>query len=275
MSLNFWQFRKVGNEQWLVQPGWPRKTFVRLFGTLGVHARIRNGRMINAIARLGLPGNAEILDAGCGHAYSTFWFAQRFPQQTFTAIELDPQLVDEGQRISQALRLNNICFIKDSITNLNQDSRYHLIFSIDVLEHIEDDLAVLRAFRKALRPDGYLLLHLPRRHQEHRRIFNAFKDHTVSDHVRDEYTVAEITEKLQKTGFQVEYARYGFSQWGELAFELNYLFWKQNILRILAALLFHPLSVWLAYMDTRKDYDDGNSLLILARPKQEQGPNHE
>jgi hypothetical protein len=86
--------------------------------------------------------------------------------------------------------------------------------------------------------------------------------------VRDEYTAAEIHEKLDQAGFQVEYLRYGFSPWGELAFELNNLFWQHMALRLAIALIFHPLCVWLGYMDTRQEYDSGNSLLILARPAQ-------
>ncbi len=79
-------------------------------------------------------------------------------------------------------------------------------------------------------------------------------------------TEVEIREKLIKTGFHLEYLRYGFSLWGECAFESNYLFWDKPAVRTAAALLLHPLSVWLAYMDTRQDYEDGNSLLILASP---------
>jgi hypothetical protein len=113
-----------------------------------------------------------------------------------------------------------------------------------------------------------MILHLPRRHQEHRRVLPVFKDHTTPDHVRDEYTAAEIRARLDLAGFQVEYLRYGFSLWGELAFELNNLFWQHLPLRLLTAVALHPLCVWLAYMDTRQDYDDGNSLLVLARPRQ-------
>ena len=264
MPLNFWQFRKVGHEQWLVQSNPLQRLFIRLFGPLGVHARIRNTRVINAIQRLELPPEARLLDAGCGHGYVTFWLAMQYPQYRFTALEVDPKLIADGRSIASKLGLKNVDFIQGSATDLDQTQHYDLVFSIDVLEHIEDDTGTLRVFRKCLRPGGKLLLHLPRRHQEHWRFFSAFKDHTTPDHVRDEYTAAEIQDKLSMTGFRVEYLRYGFSRWGELAFELNYLFWRWNPLRVLSAMLFHPLSVWLAYMDTRRDHEDGNSLLILA-----------
>jgi SAM-dependent methyltransferase len=266
MTLDFWQFRQVGSEQWLAQPDLPRRVFVRLFGPLGVHARIRNARVINAINRLTLPPEAKILDAGCGHAYATFWLARRHPSCQFTALELDEKLVRDGNHISNHLGLKQVTFVQKSALEVAALSEYDLIFSIDLLEHIVDDVRVLCNFRYALRPGGWLLLHLPRRHQEHWRLFPAFKNHTSPDHVRDEYTAGEIRAKLDQAGFEVVDLHYGFSRWGELAFELNYFFWNSNILRTLTALIFHPISIWLAYMDTRRDYIDGNSLLVLARP---------
>ncbi len=266
--LNFWQFLQVGREQWIVQRNLLARTFIRLCGPLGVHARIRNARVINTIRRLNLRANAHILDAGCGHAYATLWLARNYPQYHFWAIDADPNLVANGEKIARHLGLGNVEFIQADICNvrLEEIAVFDLIFSIDLLEHIDDDVGLLRALRKALTPCGYLILHLPRRHQEHRRFFRAFKSHITPDHVRDEYTADEILERLSQTGFRVESLKYGFSGWGELSFELNNLFWRYGWLRILTALLTHPICVWLAYMDTRCDYAEGNSLLVIARP---------
>jgi SAM-dependent methyltransferase len=266
--LTYRQFLQVGHEQWLAQYNPLIRAFVRLFGPLGVHARIRNARVINAIRRLNLPPGARILDAGCGHAYATFWLARQYPRYRIRALETDPTLVAADRRIASGLRLSNVEVLHADVSALPQGDVYDLIFSIDVLEHIVDDVGTLRAFRRTLCPEGWLVLHLPRRHQEHRRFFPAFKAHTTPDHVRDEYTASEIRERLNQAGFRVEHLRYGFSMWGELAFELNNLFWKWKWLRALTALLTHPLSVWLAYVDTRRDYEDGNSLFVLARPTQ-------
>jgi len=271
MTLDFRHFLQIGTEQWLAQPDLLRKIFVRLFGPLGVHARIRNARIINAFNKLTFSPGAKILDAGCGHAYATFWLARHYPFYQFTALELDEKLVRDGRYISNRLVLKQVAFVHQSALDIIAASEYDLIFSIDLLEHIQDDMKVLCNFHDALRPRGFLLLHLPRRHQEHWRFFPVFKNHTTPEHVRDEYTASEIRSKLDLAGFEVIYLCYGFNRWGELAFESNYLFWKSKILRTLTALFFHPLSMWLAYMDTRRDYADGNSLLVLARPKRIMG----
>lgn len=266
--ISFLQFLQVGREQWIVQRNPWARFFFRLFGPLGVHARIRNTRVINTIRRLNLPDRACILDAGCGHAYATFWLARHYPQYKFWAIDADPKLIAEGKQIASRLNIRNIQFIQADICKLKIKDLaiFDLIFSIDLLEHIEDDVGLLRALREAINPCGYLVLHLPRRHQEHRRFFSVFKSHTTPDHVRDEYTAREIHERLSWANFEVEGLYYGFSGWGELAFELNNLFWRHRWLRIMTALATYPICVGLAYMDTRQDYTDGNSLLVIARP---------
>jgi SAM-dependent methyltransferase len=291
--LTFRQFLEVGRDKWRTQRHLLLQHYMRdyrfLFqdrrkswvarrnlllrdyvrGPLGIHRRIRQARLINAIRALDLPPDADILDAGCGHGYATMWLARMRPDCRFRALEADPDLVVAGKRTATAMGLKNVAFYQGDVAALQDVAAYDLIFSADVLEHIEDDVGTLRAFRRALRPGRPLLLHLPRRHQEHRRVFPAFKRHTTPDHVRDEYTAEEITERLDRAGFRVEDLRYGFSLWGELAFELNNLFWERRLLRLAIAFVLHPLCVLLAYVDTRRDYDDGNSLLVLARAKRE------
>jgi 2-polyprenyl-3-methyl-5-hydroxy-6-metoxy-1,4-benzoquinol methylase len=253
-------------KHWAAQRALLLRHYVR--GPLGIHRRIRHTRVVNAVQNLGLLADARILDAGCGHAYATLWLALHYPGYQITAVEIEPDLVESARRAATALGLGNVEFIQRDITTLRDEGIYDLVVSMDVLEHIEDDVEILHGFYRALRPGGQLLLHLPRRHQEHWRFFPAFREHTTPEHVRDEYTAEEIREKLDQAGFQIEYLRYGFSPWGEMAFELNNLFWRHMALRLPIALILHPLCVWLGYMDTRQDYDDGNSLLILARPAQ-------
>jgi len=266
--LNYWQFLQVGREQWIVHRNPLARIYIRLCGPLGVHARIRNTRVINAIRRLSLPAEARVLDAGCGHGYASFWLARHYPKYRIWAIDADPNLISAGEKIACWLGLCNIEFVLADIQSLRLEkiAIFDLIFSIDLLEHIEDDISLLYAWHRALNPQGYLVLHLPRRHQEHWRFFPAFKSHTTPDHVRDEYTADEICERLSQAKFRVDRLCYGFSGWGELAFELNNLFWRHKWLRIFTALLTHPLCIWLAYLDTRRDYADGNSILVVARP---------
>ena len=266
INLSLCEFLDVGREQWVVQRSFPARLFVRLFGPLGMHTRIRNTRVLNNLRPLTSLKKATILDAGCGHAYAGFWLARRYPGVHIDAIDADDSLIDAGRRIASHNGLSNISFARDDLTSEPRSQTYDLIISIDVLEHIVDDVAVLRSFRRALRPDGVLVLHVPRRHQEHKRLFRAFRAHTTPDHVRDEYTAPELAALMTRAHFSLESLAYGFGPCGEAAFELNNLFWTHPLWRIAAALLTFPLALGLAFLDTRHDYPDGNSLILVARP---------
>jgi SAM-dependent methyltransferase len=239
---------------------------MRIAGPLGMHARIRNAHVLRVLEGLAVPPNARLLDAGCGHAYSAFWLAQRFPGYHLVGIEQDAALVATNARIASKLGLVGMEFRHASVESLDEQHAYDLLFSIDVLEHVEDDVGCLRRFRRALKPKGVLLLHLPLRHQEQQRVFPAFRRHLIGDHVRDEYVPREIEAKLNEAGFRVRWQGWGFGLPGELAFELNYLGWRRAWVRNLLALLTFPLALMLAYLDVKWPPERGNSLLLLAEP---------
>jgi len=266
MTLRVSEFWRIGREQWRVQDAALVRAFTRLLGPLGMHARIRNAHVLRAIKGLALPEQAAILDAGCGHAYTTFWLAQRHSSHQFTGIEIDPVLLDANRRIAAELGLEHVTFRRQSLEEMADVAAYDLAYSIDVLEHIADDVEALGRLRRALKPGGRLLLHLPLRHQQQRRIFPIFRQHTIDDHVRDEYTLDEIQAKLSQVGFSPAWHGWGFGPAGELAFELNYLGWRRRWLRNLLALMTFPLALPLAYLDVRSARQEGNSLLLLTAP---------
>ena len=259
-------FRQIGREQrhrtrnpliWI---------FTWLFGPIGIHSRIRAGHALKAIAQLELPEEAAILDAGSGRGLVLFLLAKHYPRYRLHGIEIDPETVTSARAIAKHLQLSNLTFeLGDLKTCSIPTYAYDLVFSIDVLEHIVDDVAVLRRLHQALKPNGYLVLHLPLRHQDQRRIFAAFRRHTIDDHVRDEYTWDEIRVKLEATGFQVKSLTYGFGPSGELAFELNWLFWNMFPLRAALAVLMYPASWWCAYRDVKSNHERGNSMIITAQ----------
>lgn len=264
--LDFSTFRKIGQESHLRFTNPIIREFITLFGPLGVNSRIRNGHVLNLIRKLNLKGDLTILDAGCGLGYSSFWLAQKNSNYNIKAVDIDRKAIIEGNLIAKQLRLANIHFENLDLTQLQEELNYDLIYSMDVLEHIPDDLAALNALRHSIKPTGCLILHLPRRYSEAKRYLPGFKSFHTQDHVREEYTLDEIRLKLEEAHFQPVYLKYGYSWRGEIAFEINYLFWQFPILRLLIALITHSVTTWLAYLEVRQEYETGNSLIILAKP---------
>ena len=156
--------------------------------------------------------------------------------------------------------------MKIDLEKMTGDSKFDLIYSCDVLEHINDDIKVLDNFYKALKPNGRLILHLPFRYKLNKRIFPWFKNYKTHDHVREEYTLDEITEKLEQTGLTVYFRGYGYGLLkGEMAFELNNFFGKQKYFLILSQLITLPISLVLGYLDICYPPKIGNSILVKAK----------
>jgi SAM-dependent methyltransferase len=77
-------------------------------------------------------------------------------------------------------------------------ARFDLIGLFDVLEHLPDDVAVLRALRGLLAPDGALVLTVP----AHAWLWSYFD--VASRHCR-RYAVGDLERKLGQAGYRVEY----------------------------------------------------------------------
>ncbi len=106
-----------------------------------------------AIAGLGLPEPARILDAGCGSGRNMVELARL---GTVTGVELSETSValarerDVGEVIAGSVL--EMPFADDS---------FDLAVSLDVIEHLEDDLGALRELRRTVAPGGALLVTVP------------------------------------------------------------------------------------------------------------------
>jgi SAM-dependent methyltransferase len=105
------------------------------------------------IERLGLPAQAQILDAGCGSGRNMVDLARH---GTVTGVELSETSV-ELARVRGAGEV-----IAGSVMDMPfDDDAFDLTVSLDVIEHLEDDVGALRELRRATKPGGALLVTVP------------------------------------------------------------------------------------------------------------------
>jgi SAM-dependent methyltransferase len=155
-------------------------------------ARNYNDFLVREILR-GCEGASTVVDfgAGCGT------FARMLRERGVEVTCVEP---DEGMR--RALESQGFECRAD-VEEIAEGSVDYM-FSLNVLEHIEDDLGMLRVLRRRLRPGGRLYLYVPAF-----PVLYTSMDRKVGHFRR--YKARSLSGKLRSAGFQVTEARYADS----------------------------------------------------------------
>jgi SAM-dependent methyltransferase len=105
------------------------------------------------LARLGLPKPARILDAGCGSGRNMVELARL---GDVTGVELS----DTSVALARERGVGEV--IAGSVLEMPfAEDSFDLAVSLDVIEHLEDDLGALRELRRTVAPGGALLVTVP------------------------------------------------------------------------------------------------------------------
>ncbi len=105
------------------------------------------------IADLRLPARARVLDAGCGSGRNMIELARH---GTVTGVELSNTSVC----LARARKAGEV--IEGSVMEMPfAPDSFDLAVSLDVIEHLQDDLGALRELRRTVAPGGSLLVTVP------------------------------------------------------------------------------------------------------------------
>ena len=152
--------------------------------------RARNRLIIWALGRY-FPGARRFLEVGCGTGFVLSGIAAAFPALEIAGSEVAAEGLDFASRRVPAARL-----IQMDARRIPFRGEFDVAGAFDVIEHIEDDFAVLRALREALAPGGGLLLTVP----QHPFLWSEYDVH--ARHVR-RYRATDLRAKLVEAGFEI------------------------------------------------------------------------
>ncbi len=222
---------------------------------------IRFRWFLRLVVPLITPETRSILDAGCGTGKHAFYLARRFPHLQITGLDNRPEVVARAQEEVHRQGLSNLRFEVGDLTAPLPEQAYDLIYSIDVLEHIQDDTVALAHMARALRPGGWLAVHTPLTPQTHwLRQFDL--DHLKNPlHAREGYERGELEAKMKGVGLNAVRTVYTHGRWGTLAWDL----WKWSRYRIGRTVALLPLIRLLVAVETHQNMTDGNCAFVLAR----------
>ncbi|MGH7417508.1 MAG: class I SAM-dependent methyltransferase, partial [Candidatus Rokuibacteriota bacterium] len=181
----------------------------RWLGGLHTGFVIKGLYLQRAIGRYLAGGTKTVFDAGCGPlAQQAVLLARRYPAHRFSGCDLQ---LDRAAVATQARRLGltNLGVVEGDLTQHEPVPRYDVIYTIDVLEHIEDVESVLDRLIASLRAGGALLIHVPSpAYAEHahteERDWSRFREHRGGDdHVHDGFEGKQIRTWLERRGLSV------------------------------------------------------------------------
>jgi SAM-dependent methyltransferase len=161
------------------------------------------------------------------------------------------------------------------LTTFQENGKYDLVLSVDVMEHIEEDVLVFRNFYASMKKGGMLLISTPSdqggsdsHDHDHEEGVHGF----IDEHVRDGYNIGDIEIKLKSVGFSKVKARYSYGNPGKISWKLSM---KYPILMLGVSKLFfvilpfyylivYPFALILNFLDLGINHKSGTGLIVKA-----------
>lgn len=144
----------------------------------------------------------RILDVGCGIGDLSFLLADR--GANVVGIEIDAKKVADANTIAQRWGFNELHFLAGDVTKLDQMNlgQFDAIFCLAILEHIQEDVALLKKMQSMLKADGLFLMEVPSARRK------TIPEIEVADgHMRPGYFFEKVPDLLARTGFHVKAMR--------------------------------------------------------------------
>jgi SAM-dependent methyltransferase len=156
----------------------------------------RRKLFLRLIERAFPPGDRplDILDFGCGTG-AFLEHLERFG--TVSAVDADPSAV----AFCHTRGRSEVQLVPPGAPLPFPDGAFDLVTTLDVIEHIDDDVGALTELRRVLRPGGRLLVAVPA------YMFLWGKQDEVSHH-RRRYTARTLRAALEAAGFAVDRTSY-------------------------------------------------------------------
>lgn len=152
--------------------------------------RSRNRLITGALGRY-FPSFSNLLEIGCGTGFVLSGIRDAFPRASLSGSEL----FSEGLLYARE-RLPGVSLFQMDARRIPFREEFDVVGAFDVIEHIGEDLAVLKEIFKSVRKGGGIMLTVP----QHRWLWSPVDE--ASFHKR-RYTRRELVGKVESAGFRI------------------------------------------------------------------------
>lgn len=99
-------------------------------------------------------GKTKLLDIGCGSGY----LVRQLEELGFESYGLDvwPEAIEFGQKHE----VKNLSVIRDDVINF-PDNHFDFALALDLLEHLEDEINLIKEIQRTLKPHGLVIITVP------------------------------------------------------------------------------------------------------------------
>jgi SAM-dependent methyltransferase len=215
---------------------------------------------------------ASILDAGSGFGQYSYYLTKQSKKWQILGVDVKTEQIEDCNNFfSKIGKAEQIKFEYADLTNFSKENTFDLILSVDVMEHILEDVEVFKHFNKSLKPGGMVLISTPS--DQGGSDVHDEDDHSfIDEHVRDGYNMQEIEKKLTRAGFSKVETKYSYGAPGKISWKLSM---KYPILMLNTSKLFfvilpiyyiitYPISFILNYFDVHGNHKTGTGLIVKA-----------
>ncbi|MDP8239919.1 MAG: class I SAM-dependent methyltransferase [Candidatus Hatepunaea meridiana] len=196
---------------------------------------------------------STILDAGMGFGQYSDRMLRMFKGVKLVGLEIDRKHLYGSEKYFRKVHPEARLTLGDVQMQPFGNQKFDLALTVDVMEHIEDDVAAFAEYYRVLKPGGYLLMHTPRivgdesvgqtllsdsspinkdcrtgvsnlpENKDCRTGVSNLLDDTkwsVDEHFRDGYRDSEAIERIEATGLKVKKIIRGYGRTGHIAWVL-------------------------------------------------------
>jgi SAM-dependent methyltransferase len=209
--------------------------------------------------------HALFYDAGSGFCQYTDFVLGRYKDISVHASDLKADFLHDYAHSLKTSHQTRLSYAQADLTIYTLPSKNaDMVVAIDILEHIIGDMEVLKNFYESMRPGGILIIHTP----------SDFDDSAsyTAEHVRNGYSIKELSEKLSNAGFYEVESKYTYGFWGHLQWKLamkNSMWLASSKLRIMV-LPVHLIVIAIPcllfkYLDFYRKNATGKGILFVAK----------
>lgn len=213
----------------------------------------------------------NILDAGSGFGQYSYWMTNKFPKAKILAVDVKDEQVADSNEFFRKIGKQNVMFEVADLTKFVAPDKFDLALSVDVMEHIREDVQVFKNIHTSLKQGGMLLISTPS-DQGGSDVHEGTEGSFIGEHVRDGYNINEIQDKLKLAGFLKIEAHYAYGTPGKISWRLSM---KYPMILLSASKIFfivipfyylitYPFAFILNYLDTYSTHTTGTGLIVKA-----------